>query len=155
MTDEQSARIEQLYHELFGPLTMYALSVLRSRALAEEAVQETFRIACTKPEALCESPNPKGWLLVTLKNVLKNTVRGMASASRLAETVKKQGEPASTDPVNVRLLYGPLADTDEFRLMEGVAAGKTMLELAREQGITVEACKKRVQRAREFLKKRI
>lgn len=155
MTDGQSKQIEQLYHELFKPLTAYALSVLRSRALAEEAVQEVFRIACTKPASLCESPNPRGWLLVTLKNVLKNVVRSMASANRLTETVRQQTRTADTDPVNIRLLYGPLADTDEFRLMEGVAAGKTMLELAREQGITVEACKKRVQRAREYLKKRI
>jgi DNA-directed RNA polymerase specialized sigma24 family protein len=39
--------------------------------------------------------------------------------------------------------------------MQGVAEGKTMLELSRELGIGLEACKKRVQRAREYLKKRI
>lgn len=155
MTNGQNAQIEQLYHELFRPLTIYALSVLRNKELAEEAVQETFRIACAKPEAVCSSLNPKGWLLVTLKNVLKNTVRGMASASRLTEAVKEESKPSSTDPVNIRLLYGRLADTDEFQLIQGVAEGKTMLELARERNISVEACKKRVQRAREYLKKRI
>jgi len=155
MTDEQNKQIEQLYRELFGCLTAYALSVLRSRPLAEETVQETFRIACTRPEALCKSPNPRGWLLLTLKNVLKNTQRGMASAARLTEAIRQQSRAESTDSVNVRLLYGALADTDEFRLMEGVADGKTMLELSRELGISLEACKKRVQRAREYLKKRI
>ena len=93
--------------------------------------------------------------MLTLKNVLKNTQRGMASAARLTEAIRQQSRAESTDPMNVRLLYGALADTDEFRLMEGVADGKTMLELSRELDISLEACKKRVQRAREFLKKRI
>ena len=155
MTDEQNKQIEQLYRELFGCLTAYALSVLRSRPLAEETVQETFRIACTRPEALCKSPNPRGWLLLTLKNVLKNTQRGMASAARLTEKIKMTYEPASSDSTDLRLLYGPLADREEFRLIRSLSEGKTMLELSRELGISLEACKKRVQRAREYLKKRI
>ena len=81
MTDKQSEQIERLYFELFAQMTAYAGSVLKNRALAEEAVQETFRIACMKPESLCASPNPKGWLLLTLKNVLHNTVRSVASAN--------------------------------------------------------------------------
>lgn len=45
---EQAQRIEQLYRELYLPLCIYANSALQSRPLAEEAVQDTFRIACTK-----------------------------------------------------------------------------------------------------------
>jgi RNA polymerase sigma-70 factor (ECF subfamily) len=110
MTDQQSEQIERLYFELFAKMTAYANSVLRNRALAEEAVQETFRIACMKPEALCDSPNPQGWLLVTLKNVLNNTVRSVVSANRLAEKIKNYYEPASNDTADLRLLYGSLAD---------------------------------------------
>lgn len=155
MTDQQSQQIERLYFDLFTQMTAYANSVLKNRALAEEAVQETFRIACMKPEALCASPNPKGWLLLTLKNVLNNTVRSMASASRLTEKLKMTYEPAGSDSTDLRLLYGPLADREEFKLVQSVSEGKTMLELARELDISVEACKKRVQRARAYLKKRI
>lgn len=155
MTDQQSQQIERLYFELFTQMTAYANSVLKNRAIAEEAVQETFRVACMKPEALCASPNPKGWLLLTLKNVLNNTVRSMASASRLTEKIKMTYEPASSDSTDLRLLYGPLADREEFRLIRSLSEGKTILELARELDISVEACKKRVQRARAYLKKRI
>lgn len=155
MTDQQSQQIERLYFDLFTQMTAYANSVLKNRALAEEAVQETFRVACMKPEALCASPNPKGWLLLTLKNVLNNTVRSMASASRLTEKLKMTYEPAGSDSTDLRLLYGPLADREEFKLVQSVSEGKTMLELARELDISVEACKKRVQRARAYLKKRI
>lgn len=155
MTDQQSQQIERLYFDLFAQMTAYASSVLKNRTLAEEAVQETFRVACMKPEALCASPNPKGWLLLTLKNVLHNTVRRVASANRLTEKIKTVSEPANSDTVDLRLLYGPLADREEFKLLQSVSEGKTMLELSRELGISMEACKKRVQRAREYLKKRI
>ena len=155
MTDQQSQQIERLYFDLFAQMTAYANSVLKNRALAEESVQETFRIACMKPEALCASPNPKGWLLLTLKNVLNNTVRSMASASRLTEKIKMTYEPAISDSTDLRLLYGTLADREEFRLIRSLSEGKTILELARELDISVEACKKRVQRARAYLKKRI
>ena len=43
---------------------------LRDHCLAEEAVQETFRIACAKADRLAESENRQGWLINTLKNVL-------------------------------------------------------------------------------------
>ena len=58
MNAEQRKEIEQLYMQMYDMLTAYARSSLSEEALAEEAVQETFRIACQKPEDLCDSPNP-------------------------------------------------------------------------------------------------
>ena len=87
--------------------------------------------------------------------MLHNTVRSVASANRLTEKIKTVTEPVSSDTADLRLLYGPLADREEFKLLQSVSEGKTILELSRELGISMEACKKRVQRAREYLKKRI
>ena len=61
MDKEQSRFIEQLYMEMYDMLITYARCALQEESLAEEAVQETFRIACQKPESLRESPNPNGW----------------------------------------------------------------------------------------------
>jgi DNA-directed RNA polymerase specialized sigma24 family protein len=52
MDSDQRSRIEQLYTEMYDFLIHYAVSALKNESLAEEAVQETFRIACAKPEAL-------------------------------------------------------------------------------------------------------
>lgn len=41
-------------------LFTYAMALLGSETAAEEAVQESFRIACMKPEALIGSDNPRG-----------------------------------------------------------------------------------------------
>lgn len=40
-----------------------------------DAVQETFRILCEKPESYQNSPSPSGWLYVTLTYVIQNQLR--------------------------------------------------------------------------------
>ena len=65
---EQRKQLEQLYREMNDLLKGYAYSKLADWSRAEEAVQETFRIACGKQEILLDSENPKGWLMNTLKD---------------------------------------------------------------------------------------
>ena len=60
MTSSQRKYIAKLYNEMYDPLLSYALSVLPSPSQAEEAVQDTFQIACQKADEVCSSPNPKG-----------------------------------------------------------------------------------------------
>ena len=91
MKARYSKEIDRLYLQMYSMLFEYARSSLSSDALAEEAVQDTFIIACQKPEALCESPNPEGWLVNTLKNVLSN-VRTLLSLSLM---LKMQRTPSS------------------------------------------------------------
>ena len=66
-------RMEQLYREMFPKLYMYALRIMSKPSLAEEAVQNTFCIACSKEDSLFSSDNPHGWLMNTLKNVIRAT----------------------------------------------------------------------------------
>ena len=62
MTSDQHKKIEAFYLEMYDLLFFYARNAMENDARAEEAVQETFRIVCTKPEDLFSSPNPKGWI---------------------------------------------------------------------------------------------
>lgn len=48
MTDLERQAIEKLYLQMYTRLFAYARSSLPNDALAEEAVQETFVIACQK-----------------------------------------------------------------------------------------------------------
>ena len=52
MNATQHDMIENLYMEMFDMLFVYANSSIKNEPLAEEAVQETFRIACQKSEQL-------------------------------------------------------------------------------------------------------
>lgn len=159
MDAAQRNRIEQLYMEMFDMLMAYARSALRNEALAEEAVQETFRIACQKPAQLCESANPQGWLVQTLKYTVRNIQSSQASTQRLIEKYSQkqaEGTAFSGDRPDLHLLYGNIADTEEFKLLtEMVIEGSSHLEMAERRGISVSACKKRVQRAKESLQRKL
>lgn len=155
MNMEQSKWIEQLYLEMFDMLLSYARVSLEEEPLAEEAVQETFQTACQKPEQLLESPNPKGWLVNTLKYTIRNIRRNRESARQLLVaylTMQTNNMAFTEDTIRLEVVYGNLADTEEFKLLKEMAVdGKSYLELAAARGISVSACKKRVQRAREKL----
>lgn len=159
MTAEQNTQIEQLYMEMFDKLMAYACSTLDSAALAEEAVQETFRIACQKPEKLCSCPNCQGWLVLTLKNTIRNIKSSRATAKRIVERyllAQVKEISFSEDRINLNVLYENVADTEEFKLLSELAIeGRSHEEMARSRGITISACKKRVQRAKEKLQRKI
>ena len=154
-----SKMIEELYLEMFDKLKAYARSVLENEALAEEAVQETFRIACQKPEDVCSCPNPQGWIFITLKHTIHNIQSNRATAKRILEMylLVEAGETAfSDDKLRIEIAYENVADTEEFQLLKEMAIeGRSHEEMAAARGITVSACKKRVQRAKEKLQKKL
>lgn len=159
MTVDHKLKIEELYLEMFEKLKIYACCSLDNDSLAEEAVQETFRIACQKPEDLCKSVNPRGWLVQTLKYTINNIRSYQASAKRIVEKylmTQVKDFSLTEDHIELRVLYENVADTEEFNLLVEMAIeGKSHLEMANSRGISVDACKKRVQRAKETLQRKI
>ena len=159
MNAEQRQRIGELYLEIYDTLMAYARCSLDGESLAEEAVQETFRIACQKPDALCNSPNPQGWLMLTLKNTIRNIRSSRATAKKIMEKylLTQNREIAFwEDTIQLNILYENVADTEEFKLLSELAIeGRSHEEMAKARGITINACKKRVQRAKEKLQRKI
>ena len=159
LTQEESEYIDRLYREMYHSLYAYACGILGNQYLAEESVQETFRIACDKPKELMVCPKPKGWLMETLKNVMRNAERKRAMMEKYIAAL----EPAVFDRLvsrdcgdDVDLLYSGLISKKEFYLLKRVdIEGYTMLEMAEELGINVETCKKRAQRAREKMRQQL
>ncbi len=158
MNARYSKEIDRLYLQMYSMLFEYARSSLSNDALAEEAVQDTFTIACQKPEALCGSPNPEGWLVNTLKNVLSNTIRSQNIAKRILMDYfasHANDISVSSDRVSLEVLYNDIADLEEFKLLKEMALdGRSYLEMAEARGISVGACRKRVERAKKVLQKK-
>ena len=152
-------RIAELYREMYGQMFAYASCILRDRDLAEEAVQDAFCILCVKAEDTFTRDNPKGWLMRVLQNVMRNRSRQRAAVSRLImRSVQAEHLDALLvyDEEDVDVLYGDLAAHADFQLLKRVVLDDcTMLEAAEETGITVEACKKRVQRVKKLLRKKL
>lgn len=159
MKPEYSKQIEQLYLEMYDMLISYARCSFEEASLAEEAVQETFRIACQKPGQLCESVNPKGWLVNTLKFTIHNMKRSRENARQILSTYLLEQNTSiaySEDKLSLHLMYADISDLEEFKLIKEMAIdGRSHLEMANARGISVDACKKRVQRAKEALQKKM
>jgi RNA polymerase sigma-70 factor (ECF subfamily) len=154
---EQDKLIEQLYREMYIQLYAYAINALTDRQLAEEAVQDTFRIACMKADSLLKSDNKKGWLTNTLKHVIQNIRRSRARLNSLVISALSIDDIVIVSPtggLDFDVIYSDLLGQEDFELLQMIILNKyTILKVARELGISVEACKKRVQRAKKKLRK--
>ena len=155
MEDQQTQQLEQLYREMKDTLFGYANCALSDPSRAEEAVQETFRIACDKLPVLLESENPQGWLVNTLKGVLRNFFRKDVRDSRVFVPYPEEYDCEQSDELPPELLYQDLAGTKEYDLLMKLSEAGTVRELAKRLQISESACKKRVQRARAYLKKKV
>lgn len=151
------SEIETLYKQMYRALYAYALRVLQNPVLAEEAIQDTFCVACAKWEQVLSNPKPQGWIMMTLKHVMQNMLRTQSRLQRMLSLSDGEELPADKpELLNVDLLFGNVADSEDFRLLKCMALEQyTIPELAQELGISVEACKKRVQRARKRLQKKL
>lgn len=152
-------QISRLYREMYSRMLVYASSVLRNQDLAEEAVQDTFCILCTKANEALKKENPHGWLMRTLQNVMRNMNRQRMVLNRLIMTslqVEHLEEMLVYDEENVDILYGDVSVRADFQLLKRIVLDNyTMQEAAEEFGITVDACKKRVQRIKKLLKEKL
>lgn len=153
--DEKCRFLEDLYFTMSPILARYAMTVLSDIDDVEDSVQEVFRIACKRIDILLESQNPKGWLMNTLKHVLQNQKRAKARYISLLcslmtlPTVHPEGNVA-----NIDLLYEDLIASEDYILLKKLYLEEySIQEIAEIEGITYEACKKRVQRARSRLLK--
>lgn len=143
--------IEKLYEEMFHLLFEYALSSLGDTGFAEEAVQDTFAVACAKPGSLMSSRNPKGWLMNTLKYVIRNIQKTRSRFYSFLAALPQLEKSIGKDDFDV--MYSDLLSPEDFALLKLVILQKyTMLEASTELGISVSACKKRLQRMKKKLK---
>lgn len=154
MKSEQNQWIAELYRQMYEGLFRYANNHLQDTLQAEEAIQETFRIACDKPQQLKESPNPEGWVMNTLKGVVQNQLRKNKKQNHLFVQMAEADlmQESAPDQMPLDVLYGDMSDSQEFQLLVAVSEGETVKEIAQRMGISEDSCKKRVQRSRRYLK---
>ncbi len=154
---EREAHFEALYLELYHKLLSYAARGLEGNLdLAEEAVQDTFRIFWAKYDQAASSPNVRGWIMQTLKGEILNIRRTRARMANLVAQLSAapQVEAVARDEHGLDVEYGDLQEDPDYQLLKEFALEqRTVKELAQSRGITIAACKKRLERARKRLKK--
>lgn len=157
LNKEQDACIEMHYRGLYKKMLSYAMYTLRDASLSEEAVQDAFMIACAKIDVFYASKNPEGWLINALRNVIRNMKKLRITLNKyvvqLLDTENIIDTGNFTAEQDFELIFGDIVKSDDFKLLRKVVLDKyTMLEASIEFGITLDACKKRVQRIKKKLK---
>lgn len=156
MTEAPNDFLTQLYIDYSDQLRSFALAHFPQKDLSEDLVHEVFAIACVKQQELMNSPNQRGWLTKTLKYVICNHYRKQETELRtIFRYVHAYKDRAiSSDALVFEQLYADIANTEEYILLkERVIDELSYRELAAKYKITIPNCRKRLQRAKEILRK--
>ena len=146
--------MRQLYIKHYNYLIRFAHRFVKND-LAEDLVQETFLIAQKRLDCVLSSKNPTGWLINTLKNVIGNTYqrRQFIYTKLIPEMlIDESGEYV----YSVNDMYAGLIDEEALSLLIWVYCEDiSYQDAASRLGISLSACKKRIQRAKMTLKRAI
>ena len=157
MNERQMNFVENLYREMYDRLTSYALNALRDPARAEDIVQSTFELVCLNVNTLMNHESPRGWVLVTFRNLLRTSAKERVGDIMLLERLQSRlliEQDKEWEDLDPDILYGNLLENEDYRLLrEFVNSESTIVEFSGKHGISVEACKKRLQRARSRLRR--
>lgn len=158
MSPEQSRKLGHYYETFRKDLLRFAHSKVKAWGEAEDLVQRTFVIACTKADALDNIGNPKAWLTKILFGEIKNYWRTAETHKSYIEEINSDNEYEA--PVQDTLLsyldyIKPAGLSEEdFQIIKYITVyGFTCEEAAKILGISKAACSKRFQRAKKKLKK--
>ena len=122
-------------------------------------MQEVFLIAMKRIDVIKSCKNPQAYLIKVLKNVVGYNLRCAQYASRMMKNLKDQRSNAQVNGVyqeelDLETLYHGAISEEELRLLvRFYLEGWTSKEIAADMGINFEACKKRILRAREHLRR--
>jgi len=146
MNREQSNFISALHAKYAPSMVQLTYRRIGDTELAKELVQETFLIACCKPDAVCNHINPAGWLFNTLK---KLTMREMKKSYHSEVPLNFDFADEPEEPVLSMNMYIPqgLTDKDRELILWRVNEELSFEEIANLRGISMVACRKQVSRA--------
>lgn len=121
---------------------------------AEEAVQEALTIAWEKQDLFLSSPNPIGWMYLTIKNVSNNMLRQDHQwAMRILQAQQATETFAAPPPGQDLELEGIVPQADLDLLKRIYLYGETYEEVAQELGLKKSALAMRVHRIKKTFQK--
>lgn len=143
--------LQKLYAENYAKFFSFAKGAVSDSATAEDLVQDMFVIALCRIDVLFASENPCGWLQNTLKNIIENFYQKHCPISADASELDSLCAEAYHSPVYMQ--YAGLIDDASLQLLIWIYCDEIgYAEVSRRLGASVDACKKRTQRAKQAMR---
>lgn len=144
--EQPDSFLANLYRQEYPTLFRVAYRLTGCQDDAQDMVQKTFLLAISQQGELCQHPNPGGWLVVTLNNLVKNERRRMANRVEISlETMAQIPAQPSNVPFSEALPSG-LSPDDQQLLSWKYELELDHREMARRLGISPQACRARLSR---------
>lgn len=150
---EEQEFFRGLYQDHYKALFICAYQLGIGKEAAEDYVQDAFTMAIRHIEDIKKSSNPRGYLKQGLKNVIGYQLRTLRYAVNLQKKLQEDYDHSQdgqyTDELRPETLYsGTTSDAELNLLIRFYLDGWSQKELAEEMGISENACKKRIRRAK-------
>lgn len=153
------AAFEQLLLRHHARAVRLARTLLPDHAAAQDAVQEAFVRVIRSRREFDPARSFSGWFNTILRNICTDLLRRRARRARQMEELAAEAPVSAFDPVisataSVDELLRPLPPDDREILILRVVEGRSFAEIAVHLRCSVEAAKKRAQRALRWLRDR-
>jgi RNA polymerase sigma factor (sigma-70 family) len=143
---------DRLYRSNYSGLVKYAYRLTYEKNIAEEIVQDAFIEAYKRLDLLKQHENPIGWLYITVRNISKAYLREYRDIKQNLPLHEYDG--SVVDSASQEQILRDLLSEDEVKIMlKFYEEHCTISEIAHEYKISISACKMRLKRARDKLKK--
>ena len=130
----------------------YAYRLTLDKNYAEEIVQEAFTEAYKKVDLLRQHENPVGWLYITTKNIARSYLRKAKRINAIIHTEEFEQPIMYED--NISYYLADNLSKEEFDIITRFYKDRQpVTEIAENLNISISACKMRLKRARDKLKK--
>ncbi len=144
--EQPSSFLADLYRQEYPTLYRVAYRLTGCQEDAQDMIQKTFLLAISQQDELGRHPNPGGWLMVTLNNLVKNERRRMANRVEvsLEDITRLPARPC--DVPFAEALPPGLTPEDQQLLSWKYELELDHREMARRLGISPVACRARLSR---------
>ena len=144
--EEFQSFLADLYRQEYPVLYRVAYRLTGSRDDAQDMIQKTFLLAISQQEELERHPNPGGWLVVTLNNLVKNERRRMSHQAEIPLEDVSQFPAQEPDLPFRESLPNGLSAEEQQLLSWKFELELDHREMARRLGISPVACRTRLSR---------
>jgi RNA polymerase sigma-70 factor (ECF subfamily) len=152
--DGDAQAVARLYQDLRKPIYVLAYSILRSHALAEDVVQESFVKVMSRAAAYQPTGSAKAWVMRIARNTAIDMLRSEGRGLPLEDDHASDDDALAEAEAQVDFLAAtrPLGELDRSIVVLRAVAGMTHAEVAKAVGMSAVAVRVRYHRILKRLK---